>query len=212
MTRKIGKKKKSKVQDQGEKNKCADDKNRYRTSLVVQWLRHHTPNAGGPGSFPGQATGSHMLQLKFTGCNERSCMLQWRLKILWAATNPVQANKQINIAKKSPHIILSEELPGNQSKKGYALFNWLFSPGERTEHSCCSGDMSSRSRSSTSLCGLATVTEDTLCVRVLICECMIISHLASLRRIRWVCKHKSALNIVKCHTHGRYYCFCCCCC
>ena len=24
------------------------------TSLVVQWLRLHTPNAGGPGSIPGQ--------------------------------------------------------------------------------------------------------------------------------------------------------------
>ncbi|TEA34982.1 hypothetical protein DBR06_SOUSAS9710054, partial [Sousa chinensis] len=31
-------------------------------SLVVQWLR--LPNAGGPGSVPGQGTRSHMLQLK----------------------------------------------------------------------------------------------------------------------------------------------------
>ena len=30
------------------------------TSLVVQWLRLHTPNAGGPGSIPGQGTRSHM--------------------------------------------------------------------------------------------------------------------------------------------------------
>ena len=29
------------------------------TSLVVQWLRLHTPNAGGPGSIPGQGTRSH---------------------------------------------------------------------------------------------------------------------------------------------------------
>ena len=34
------------------------------TSLVVQWLRLHTPNAGGPGSIPGQGTRSHMQQLK----------------------------------------------------------------------------------------------------------------------------------------------------
>ena len=34
------------------------------TSLVVQWLRHHAPNAGGPGLIPGQGTRSHMLQLK----------------------------------------------------------------------------------------------------------------------------------------------------
>ena len=26
------------------------------TSLVVQWLRLHIPNAGGPGSIPGQGT------------------------------------------------------------------------------------------------------------------------------------------------------------
>ena len=34
------------------------------TSLVVQWLRLCTPNAGGSGSIPGQGTRSHMLQLK----------------------------------------------------------------------------------------------------------------------------------------------------
>ena len=33
-------------------------------SLVVQWLRLPAPNAGGPGSIPGQGTRSHMLQLK----------------------------------------------------------------------------------------------------------------------------------------------------
>ena len=30
------------------------------TSLVVQWLRLHTPNAGGPGSITGQGTTSCM--------------------------------------------------------------------------------------------------------------------------------------------------------
>ena len=30
------------------------------TSLVAQWLRLHTPNAGGPGSIPGQGARSHM--------------------------------------------------------------------------------------------------------------------------------------------------------
>ena len=33
-----------------------------RTSLVVQWLRFHAPNAEGPGLIPGQGTRSHMLQ------------------------------------------------------------------------------------------------------------------------------------------------------
>ena len=36
----------------------------WGTSLVVQWLRLCTPNAGTPGSIPGQGTGSHMPQLK----------------------------------------------------------------------------------------------------------------------------------------------------
>ena len=35
-----------------------------RTSLVVQWLRLHTPNSGGLGSIPSQKTKSHMPQLK----------------------------------------------------------------------------------------------------------------------------------------------------
>ena len=30
------------------------------TSLVAQWVRLHAPNAGGPGSIPGQGTRSHM--------------------------------------------------------------------------------------------------------------------------------------------------------
>ena len=32
------------------------------TSLVVQWLRLHTPNVGDPGPIPGQGTRSHMPQ------------------------------------------------------------------------------------------------------------------------------------------------------
>ena len=34
------------------------------TSLVVQWLRLHAPNAGGTGLIPGQGTRSHMPQLR----------------------------------------------------------------------------------------------------------------------------------------------------
>ena len=33
------------------------------TSLVIQWLRLHAPNAGGPVSIPGQGTRSHKQQL-----------------------------------------------------------------------------------------------------------------------------------------------------
>ena len=64
------------------------------TSLVVQWLRLWAPNAGGPGSIPGQGTRSHMPQL-------RPHMLQLKIlhmatKIPCAATKTHQTNKQIN--------------------------------------------------------------------------------------------------------------------
>ena len=47
-----------------------------QTFLVVQGLTLHAPNAGAPGSIPGQGTRSHMLQLKIlhaatkTQCNQ----------------------------------------------------------------------------------------------------------------------------------------------
>ena len=34
------------------------------TSLVVQWLTVHVPNAGDLGSIPGQGTRSHVLQVR----------------------------------------------------------------------------------------------------------------------------------------------------
>ena len=37
---------------------------RLGTSLAVQWLRLHAPNAGSPGSIPGQGTRSYMPQLR----------------------------------------------------------------------------------------------------------------------------------------------------
>ena len=42
-----------------------DFKIKTGTSLVLHWLRLHTPNAGDLGSIPGQGTRSHMLQLRF---------------------------------------------------------------------------------------------------------------------------------------------------
>ena len=35
-------------------------KQNWGTSLVVQWVRLHAPNARGPGSIPGGGTRSHM--------------------------------------------------------------------------------------------------------------------------------------------------------
>ena len=45
-------------------NKNLKKNPRPGTSLVVQWVRLHAPNAGGLGSMPGQATRSRMLQLR----------------------------------------------------------------------------------------------------------------------------------------------------
>lgn len=41
-------------------------------SLVVQWLRLRTPNAGSLGSIPGQGTGAHGPQLSLHAANKRS--------------------------------------------------------------------------------------------------------------------------------------------
>ena len=51
------------------------------TSLVIQWLRLHAPNAGGPGCISSQGTRFHMPQLKDTTCHnkdQRSHVLQLR--------------------------------------------------------------------------------------------------------------------------------------
>ena len=48
------------------------------TSLVVQWLGCQAPNAGGPGSIPGQGTRSHMHATTKSphAATKRSCMKQ----------------------------------------------------------------------------------------------------------------------------------------
>ena len=70
-------------------------KNDWRggTSLVVQWLRLHAPNAGGMGSIPGQGTRSHMLPLR---------VHMPQLKILHATTKTRyrQINKYFSKRKK----------------------------------------------------------------------------------------------------------------
>ena len=46
--------------------------------MVVQWLRLCAPNAGSPGSTPGQGTRSHMLRLRIRMLQLGSCMSQRR--------------------------------------------------------------------------------------------------------------------------------------
>ena len=49
-------------------------------SLVVQWPRFCAPNAGGPGSIPGQGTRSHVLQLKITHSATKTWSSQINIK------------------------------------------------------------------------------------------------------------------------------------
>ena len=58
--------------------------------LVVQWLRRHAPNAGGPCSIPGQGTKSHVSQLRVQ-------MLQLKTQSATTKTQLSRKNKQIYI-------------------------------------------------------------------------------------------------------------------
>ena len=53
-------------------------KRSWETSLIVQWLRLPTPDAGGLGSIPGQGTRSHTLWLSSHTRQQKSCVLQLR--------------------------------------------------------------------------------------------------------------------------------------
>ena len=48
----------------------------HGASLVLQWLRCQAPNAGGPGSIPGQGTKFHVLQLEILCAATRTCSSQ----------------------------------------------------------------------------------------------------------------------------------------
>ena len=54
----------------------------WGTSLVVQWLRLWSPNAGNLHSIPGQGSRFHMLQLKSSHVQLRILMLQLRIRLL----------------------------------------------------------------------------------------------------------------------------------
>ena len=49
------------------------------TSLLVHWLRLHTPNAGVGGSIPRQGIRPHMLQLKILSVTTKT----WRSQIFF---------------------------------------------------------------------------------------------------------------------------------
>ena len=59
------------------------------TSLVVQWLRLHTPNEGGPRLIPGQGTSSRMLRLKIQPAATKM------EDPMYCNQDPVQPNMQI---------------------------------------------------------------------------------------------------------------------
>ena len=59
------------------------------TSLVVQWLRCHTPNAGGPESIPGLGTRSHMLQLKILHATTKTTVQDWNIMVVKRKKNVI---------------------------------------------------------------------------------------------------------------------------
>ena len=76
------------------------------TSLVVQWLRLHAPDARGPGPILSQGTRSHMLQLK---------ILHASTKIedpVCHNSEPVQPNKYFKKKNKKPMVPVSMRIIG----------------------------------------------------------------------------------------------------
>ena len=77
------------------------------TSLVVQWLRLHAPNAGGPGSIPGRGTKVPHTTTK------PACLNYWArmLQSLWTATREActlqQTHSTAKIKKKKKTLHLS---------------------------------------------------------------------------------------------------------
>ena len=72
------------------------------TSLVIQWLRLHTPNEGGPSLIPGQGTRSRMLRLKIQPAATKM------EDPMYCNQDPVQPNMQIIKIWKSTYITLKK--------------------------------------------------------------------------------------------------------
>ena len=60
-----------------------------RTSLVVQWLRLHSPSAGGLGSIPPQGTRSCMQQLRPSAA-EKKGSAEMDIELEWFTTVSVE--------------------------------------------------------------------------------------------------------------------------
>ena len=64
------------------------------SSLEVQWVRLHAPNAGGPGLIPGRGTMSHMPQLRsLNATTKRSYVLQRRSRVPQLRPGAAKINK-----------------------------------------------------------------------------------------------------------------------
>ena len=60
----------------------------------VQWLRHPSPNAGGPGLIPGQEIGSHMIQLRVHAPQPKIPQAAMKTEVSMCCNeDPVQPNK-----------------------------------------------------------------------------------------------------------------------
>ena len=129
----------------------------FRTSLVVQCLRLHTPNAGGPSSIPGKGTRSHMLQLRPDPANKFFFFNERKKKILslilvdsqWAGVRwqerrpevPVCGHASAGPLSSGSHICISF-VPGNSSQPlsfPGKQENWVFLMNLAKHHSLQAG-------------------------------------------------------------------------
>ena len=110
---------------------------RQGTSLVVQWLRLHTPNAGDPGSIPGQGTRCHMSQLS---------IYMPQIKVLHTTTGLAQPtennnnNKNTKTAKNSKHstkVLLKKRCPQTIATDTIVFHLLLVDTYGRPEHYIC---------------------------------------------------------------------------
>ena len=118
----------------------------FGTSLVVQWLGLHAPNAGGSISIPGQGTGSHVTQLKdltFCICVDHNKL--WKIiRREYQITLPVSWETCMQVKKQQLE---------------HGTTDW-FETGKGVHHSCM-----------LSSCLFNSYTES-VCVCVCVCVCV----------------------------------------
>ena len=114
-------------------------RNQYKDFLVVQWPRHHTPNAGGVGSIPGQRTGSPIPQLQIP--SDANKTQHGRINKYFFKKKSVERSQSVNeegvvdkgLGRTSWPLIRDRgetSLPEREGKEERVLFSLVPSPGQ----------------------------------------------------------------------------------